>query len=78
MRRAKVELAKGLSMTHITDAESINIQVAETMLLDLLQHKFKTIPDAYRHQIEQANVEALLKWSERILFCNNLEEVFMP
>ena len=65
-------------MPYITDAEIINIQVAETMLLDLLQHKFKIIPDAYRYQIEQANVEALLKWSERVLMSNNLEEVFKP
>jgi hypothetical protein len=65
-------------MNYITAAETVNIQIAETMLLDLLQHRFKTIPDAYRHQIEQANVEALLKWSERILCSKSLEDVFKP
>jgi hypothetical protein len=51
-------------------------QGEETVLLHLLQRKFKNVPDVHRQKIEQANTETLLLWSVRILDSNNLEEIF--
>jgi hypothetical protein len=47
-----------------------------TLLLRLLQVKFKNIPDSYRQKIEQANAETLLLWGERILASEDLEDIF--
>ena len=54
------------------------IQLGEgALLIRQLEHKFKTVPDHYRGQIEQAKSNDLLKWGERVLDCQNLEEIFI-
>jgi hypothetical protein len=45
-------------------------------LLRQLKHKFITIPDTYKDKIEQADPNSLLKWGERVLDVNSLEDVF--
>jgi flagellar biosynthesis/type III secretory pathway protein FliH len=47
-----------------------------TMLMYLLELKFKAIPDLYRHKIKQADTQTLLKWAERVLEHQALEDVF--
>ena len=51
-------------------------QGESALLLRQLQHKFITIPDTYRDKIEQADPNSLLKWGERVLDVNSLEDVF--
>jgi hypothetical protein len=51
-------------------------QGESALLLRQLKHKFMSIPEAYKHKIEQADAKSLLKWGERILDVNSLEEVF--
>lgn len=41
-----------------------------------LEYKFKTISPTYRQKIQEAGSEPLLKWSEKILESQSLEEVF--
>jgi hypothetical protein len=47
-----------------------------TMLMYLLEHKFKTVPDVYLHKIKQADTHTLLKWAERVLEYQAIEDVF--
>jgi hypothetical protein len=47
-----------------------------TMLMYLLERKFKAIPDLYRHKIKQVDTQTLLKWAERVLEHQALEDVF--
>jgi hypothetical protein len=42
----------------------------------LLERRFGTIPGIYRDQIAAADSETLLKWSERVLSADRLEQVF--
>lgn len=46
------------------------------LLIRLLECKFKTIPECYKQKIEQANPDNLLKWGEKMLDSQALEEVF--
>lgn len=46
------------------------------VLLRLLKHKFKTIPDHYYEKISRANSETLLLWAEHTLDCQRLEDIF--
>lgn len=41
-----------------------------------LTTKFVTIPDEYQQRLEQANMDELDVWTERILFAETLEDVF--
>jgi len=55
----------------------LGIQKGEgTILLRLLQRKFKKVPDVYRERIEQADAETLLAWGDRFLESEDLEEIF--
>lgn len=66
-----------LQVNYITSFERIGIQKGEgSLLICLLEDKFKTIPEQYRKQIEQANSDDLMKWGKRILHKEKLEEVF--
>jgi len=46
------------------------------LLRRLLENRFGDIPEQYRERLEQADSETLLKWSERILTAETIEEVF--
>jgi hypothetical protein len=41
-----------------------------------LENRFGEIPQHYRKRLEQADSDTLLRWSERILTAQNIEEVF--
>jgi len=45
------------------------------MLLRLLQLKFGDVPPAIRQEIERADAQALLQWSERVLTATRIEQV---
>jgi hypothetical protein len=47
-----------------------------TLVIHLLRSKFKTIPERYLKQVEQASQKDLLKWADRILESKLLEEIF--
>lgn len=74
-------LEEEMKMDYVTSFERMGIakgfhQGESALLLRLLQHKFKTIPEAYKHKIEQASPDILLSWGERVLDVNSLEDVF--
>ena len=46
------------------------------LLLRQLNSKFGEIPKDKRRMIESADPDTLLKWSERVLTANSLDEVF--
>ncbi len=76
------EIEEKLKVEYITTAERIGIQKGVQqgeiiILLYLLQHKFKNIPEQYRLQIEKANAKKLLEWSGRVLECQTIEDVFV-
>jgi len=48
---------------------------AAEILLRLLNRKFGEIPKDKHRKIESADSETLLKWSERVLTANSLDEV---
>lgn len=53
------------------------IQLGETkVLIRQLQHKFKFVPDSYLQQIKKADAATLLAWCERVLYSQNLEDIF--
>lgn len=64
-------------VAYINSIERRGIQQGECLfLLDLLQHKFKTVPEDYRHQIEKADPQTLKKWGFRLFDCESLEDIF--
>ncbi|AML48079.1 hypothetical protein AYM02_01680 [Coxiella burnetii] len=46
------------------------------LLLKLLQRKFHVLPAVYCQKLEKADAETLLKWGERLLDADALEEIF--
>lgn len=46
------------------------------MLVYLLEHEFKNIPDVYRYKIKRINIHILFKWAERVLEYQAIEKVF--
>lgn len=49
----------------------------EALLLSrLLIRKFGPIPDEVKHQLDGAEAEQLLRWGERVLTAETLEQVF--
>ncbi len=53
------------------------IQQGESaLLLHLVKHKFKTIPESIVQKIQQGSAEDLLKWFARALACETLEQIF--
>lgn len=80
------EIEGELKVKYVTTAERIGLERGErigiqkgeiAILLRLLQRKFKTIPNDYCLQMEKANTEDLLKWSDRLLECQTIDEVFV-
>jgi len=48
-----------------------------TIMLRLMARKYGVdVTAAYREQIEKADVETLLEWSERLLFADKIEDIF--
>ena len=46
------------------------------VLLRLLTLKFGPLPEPVRARIESADADTLLRWSERVLSVDHLDEVF--
>jgi len=46
------------------------------MLLFLLQHKFKIVPESYYQEIQKAQPDRIQVWAERVLSCSAIEDVF--
>ena len=46
-----------------------------TMLLRLLHLKFGDVPESVRRQIETADAQTLLAWSDRVLAATRIEQV---
>jgi flagellar biosynthesis/type III secretory pathway protein FliH len=47
------------------------------MLLRQLSLRFGDLPQSAREQVESADADTLLRWSERILTASTLDEVFL-
>lgn len=78
-----------ISVSYITTAERIGLQRGmqqgmqqgmqlgqSSLLVRQLERKFRNLPESYRVKVEQANADSLLKWGERLLETQTLEEVF--
>jgi len=71
------ELEKELNMVYMTPSERLWLKQGEsTFLTELLEYKFKHVPQAYLERINQADPETLLKWGRRVLIAQSLEAVF--
>ena len=46
------------------------------LLLRLLEKRFGAIPESVQQQIQQADTETLLQWSERLLSSHSLDDIF--
>lgn len=72
---------EGNKVEYVTSFERLarkeGIQQGESaLLLNLLEYKFKEIPDTYRQKIADASAETLLVWGRRVLDSNELSEIF--
>ncbi len=53
------------------------LTIGETTVISrLLVKKFGTLPDKYLVQLKSADEEMLLRWADKILFADSLDEVF--
>ncbi len=59
-----------------TVAEYLRQEGESTLLISLLEFKFKNIPESYRQRISKAKSESLLKWGRKILMSETLEDAF--
>lgn len=70
-----IEKEKNVSL--LTSFEEAGYDKAsQDMLLGLLNIKFQKYPDKYKSKIETADSKQLMKWAERLLYCNRIEEIF--
>lgn len=70
-------IEEDLHVNYVTSFERIGIQKGESILLmRILERKFKNLPEQYRQKVEQASPDSLLKWGEKILESQELEEIF--
>ncbi len=51
-------------------------QGESTLLMHLLERKFKAVSQIYRQRVEQANAADLLRWGEKVLDSQAIEDVF--
>lgn len=74
----KIEvLEENIKMQYVNTFERHCIKKGEiAMLVRQLERKFKEVPDSYRLRIENADVETLLVWGDRVLDVDDLEEIF--
>jgi len=80
------QLEESKKMPYVTSAERFGIekgmqqgmqQGEANMLLRQMTRKYGVdVTAAYREQIEKADAETLLEWSERLLFAEKIEEIF--
>ncbi|MFW6114343.1 MAG: DUF4351 domain-containing protein, partial [bacterium] len=55
----------------------VGVQKGQTALLQrLLTSRFGELPPRYQQRLEQADSDTLLKWSERILTAETLDDLF--
>lgn len=65
-------------MKFMTTAERIGRQEGESsLLLSLLEHKFKHVPEEYVSRIRKANEDILLAWGKRFVTAETLEDIFI-
>jgi flagellar biosynthesis/type III secretory pathway protein FliH len=84
------QLEESKKMPYVTSAERFGIekgiqqgmqqgmqQGEATIMLRLMARKYGVdVTAAYREQIEKADPETLLEWSERLLFADKIEDIF--
>jgi hypothetical protein len=76
------QLEESKKMPYVTSAERFGIekgmqQGEATIMLRLMARKYGVdVTAAYREQIEKADAETLLEWSERLLFADKIEDIF--
>ncbi len=88
-RKAITSLEEELHVDYIPSFERVAMQKGieqgmqqgvqqgeSALLLRLLKRKFNIVPENYSQRIQNADTESLLTWSERILDCKTLEEIF--
>jgi hypothetical protein len=68
-------------MSYVSSIERISMQQGMqqgeySLLVRLLEHKFKRVPESYRQRLKEADAETLLVWGERVLDSFSLEDVF--
>jgi hypothetical protein len=59
-----------------TAGEYLRQEGESTLLMNLLEYKFKQVPKSYKQEILGANSQNLLKWSKKVLESETLEGVF--
>jgi hypothetical protein len=47
-----------------------------SLLLRLIERKFKTVPASYRKRLKQADADTLLMWGDRLFDADSLDELF--
>jgi hypothetical protein len=80
------QLEESKKMPYVTSAERFGIekgiqqgmqQGEATIILRLMASKYGVdVAATYREQVEKADAETLLKWSERLLFADKIEDIF--
>jgi hypothetical protein len=86
---AVASLDEEQKMRYVTTAERIGMEKGERigmekgerigeakMLVRLLEMRFGPLSEERRRQLESADAESLLEWSERILTAQTVDEVF--
>jgi predicted transposase/invertase (TIGR01784 family) len=61
----------------MTIAEQYRHEGEYNLLLSLIQHKFRQVPESCRQKMASANTDTLLKWAKRVLDAKNLEDIFV-
>ncbi len=79
-RTARTELSskeEGITMTIAEQLEKRGEKKGECTVLErLLKNRFGDIPEQYRKRVEQADSDKLLKWTDRVLTAETIDEVF--
>ncbi len=78
------QLEKESEMEYITSAERIGMeqglekgrQALLALLKSILKGKFGVLAEQYQQQLDEADVETLRQWGERIFMAKTLDEVF--
>jgi len=69
-------IQKGIQKGKKEGIQEGKLQGEADFFLRLLKKKFVTLPDDIETKINNANSEQLLKWSERLMTANNVDDVF--
>ena len=68
-------IQQGIEQGHAQGIEQGMQRGEARMLTSLLQLRFGELPEAARQHIESADADTLLRWSERVLTAESLEDV---